>query len=167
MLIDCALFSLIKISISIPFPVDWLVSPSLWLCHCYLSLCYNYAYGFTLCSCLLRCTSEYTYNQRLCFKDNQYRCPLVSLNIVSAHTWSILAAGRVPKTWHLCSEIRVQIHQSKLREVNTIYIPAPTAGPSSEKYSGWFMIMWTHSWNIWRSVLLQYISLKSVREVMK
>lgn len=54
------------------------------------------------------------------FKDNQYRCRLVSLNIVTPQTGSILPGGGVPKTWHLQSEIRVQTHQSRLMQVNTI-----------------------------------------------
>lgn len=83
-LIDCALFYLIKISISFVFPAERL-SPSPQISHCSLSLSYNYAYGFTPCSCLLRHSIEYLCNQRLCFKDNQYRCLQMSLNITPAH----------------------------------------------------------------------------------
>lgn len=93
------------------------VRPLPLLCHCCLSLRYNYAYGFMLRSCLLRRTSEYNSNQRLRFKDSRYGLMSALLNIVSARTWSILTTTKVPDSTHLpCGETTntpIKISRSK------------------------------------------------------
>lgn len=109
---------LIKTSISVPFPVD-----QLWaLRHGYVTVVYLSVIIMHMashCAAASRDAPVKTLLISVCASRTiNTDVRLVSLNIVTPNTWSILSAGGVLRTQRCRSEIRGQTHQSNLSKCN-------------------------------------------------